>query len=178
MYATPDGHESHTAHRRVEAASTNGNFHVPKVGHAPLAIFQLRRGSRTLRPGKFPPVPVPTRRRHSPDGKYLAWRSQARAGFEADKWRLVVQDRQTGEPKDITKESDRSVGSFVWDPGVDAEARDGALEFTAEFRGGAPIYRIHLDGKVGRTPSFAGVPDINAEIHADDLVWSSDFVLC
>ncbi len=25
---------------------------------------------------------------YSPDGKYIAWRSQARAGFEADKWRL------------------------------------------------------------------------------------------
>ena len=31
---------------------------------------------------------------YSPDGKYLAWRSQSRAGFEADKWRLLVQDRQ------------------------------------------------------------------------------------
>ena len=27
---------------------------------------------------------------YSPDGKYLAYRSQARAGYESDKWRLVV----------------------------------------------------------------------------------------
>ena len=30
---------------------------------------------------------------YSPDGKYLAWRSQARAGYESDKFRLVLYDR-------------------------------------------------------------------------------------
>ena len=30
---------------------------------------------------------------YSPDGKYLAWRSQARAGYEGDKFRLVLYDR-------------------------------------------------------------------------------------
>src|SRR5205085_10412662 len=53
---------------------------------------------------------------YSPDGKYLAWRSQARAGFEADKWRLLVQDRQSGKIEDVTSEFDRSVGGFVWYP--------------------------------------------------------------
>ena len=53
---------------------------------------------------------------YSPDGKYLAWRSQARAGFEADKWRLFVQDRQSGKTRDLTEKFDRSVGSFAWQP--------------------------------------------------------------
>ncbi len=30
---------------------------------------------------------------YSPDGKYLAWRSQARAGYESDKFRLMLYDR-------------------------------------------------------------------------------------
>jgi len=30
---------------------------------------------------------------YSPDGKYLAWRSEARAGYEADKFRLMLYDR-------------------------------------------------------------------------------------
>ena len=30
---------------------------------------------------------------YSPDGKYLAWRSQARAGYESDKFRLLLYDR-------------------------------------------------------------------------------------
>jgi dipeptidyl aminopeptidase/acylaminoacyl peptidase len=168
MYAiSPDGQEvAYTSNiDEVEATSTNNEiFVVPMSGGAPKKI--------STSPG------ADTTPLYSPDGKYLAWRSQTRAGFEADKWRLLVQDRKSSETKDITKASDLSVGSFVWDPGVDAEARDGALEFTAEFRGGAPIYRVHLGGKVGRTPSFAGVPDINAEMHADDLVWSNGTLFC
>ncbi len=30
---------------------------------------------------------------YSPDGKYIAWRSQARAGYESDKFRLALYDR-------------------------------------------------------------------------------------
>ena len=30
---------------------------------------------------------------YSPDGKYLAWRSEARAGYEGDKFRLFLYDR-------------------------------------------------------------------------------------
>jgi dipeptidyl aminopeptidase/acylaminoacyl peptidase len=51
---------------------------------------------------------------YSPDGKYIAWRSQARTGFEADKWRLLVQDRGSGKTRDATEKLDRSVASFVW----------------------------------------------------------------
>src|SRR3954452_7452157 len=32
---------------------------------------------------------------YSPDGKWLAWRSQARAGYEGDKFRLALYDRGT-----------------------------------------------------------------------------------
>ena len=41
---------------------------------------------------------------YSPDGKYLAWRSQARAGYESDKWRLVVYDRAKKTIKDLLPE--------------------------------------------------------------------------
>ena len=51
---------------------------------------------------------------YSPDGDYLAYVSQARAGFEADKWTLKVRDRSDGETSDITAEIDRPVQSFVW----------------------------------------------------------------
>ncbi|MDP9169733.1 MAG: S9 family peptidase, partial [Acidobacteriota bacterium] len=46
---------------------------------------------------------------YSPDGKYLAYRSQARAGYESDKWRLTVLERATGRLSLPTDAIDRSV---------------------------------------------------------------------
>src|SRR6267378_862775 len=105
MYAiSPDGQEvAYTSNiDEVEATSTNNEiFTGPMRGGAPKKI--------STSPG------ADTTPLYSPDGKYLAWRSQARAGFEADKWRLFVQDRQSGKTRDLTEKFDRSVGSFSWD---------------------------------------------------------------
>ncbi|MCZ7601949.1 MAG: S9 family peptidase [Melioribacteraceae bacterium] len=51
---------------------------------------------------------------YSPDGKYLAFRSMARAGFEADKQSLVLYNRETGELKNISENKDISFGQIVW----------------------------------------------------------------
>src|SRR5213595_209006 len=144
----------------VEATSTNNEiFVVPFSGSTAKKISTSPAADTT---------PL-----YSPHGKYLAWRSQARAGFEADKWRLLVQDRQSGKTRDPTEKFDGSLGSFVWHPGLEAEPRDAALEFTAEYRGGAPIYRINLDGRIGTTPLSAEVVTLEADFHADDLAWSN-----
>ena len=75
----------------VEATSTNNEiFVVPISGGTPKKI--------STSPG------ADTTPLYSPDGKYLAWRSQARAGFEADKWRLFVQDRQSAKTRDRDRE--------------------------------------------------------------------------
>ena len=44
---------------------------------------------------------------YSPDGKYLAWRSQARAGYESDKFRLMLYDRGNKSIKDLLPKFDR-----------------------------------------------------------------------
>ncbi len=51
---------------------------------------------------------------YSPDGDYLAFVSQDRPGFEADKWVLKVRDRSDGETNEVTSNIDRSVQSFAW----------------------------------------------------------------
>ncbi|MBI4543596.1 MAG: S9 family peptidase, partial [Gemmatimonadetes bacterium] len=51
---------------------------------------------------------------YSPDGRYLAYLAMRRPGFEADRTRLVVYDRQTGEHRWVTEGLDRSVGRYVW----------------------------------------------------------------
>ncbi len=53
---------------------------------------------------------------YSSDGKYIAFRSMAHAGFEADKSTLMIYDRKTGEIKNLTNDFDRSIGEIVWSP--------------------------------------------------------------
>jgi dipeptidyl aminopeptidase/acylaminoacyl peptidase len=53
---------------------------------------------------------------YSPDGRYIAYRSQERAGFEADRWRLLLYDRRTNLTKSLTDSLDRHVEEFVWSP--------------------------------------------------------------
>src|SRR5436190_9443494 len=157
MYAiSPDGQEvAYTSNiDEVEATSTNDEIFVVPISGGTAKKISTSPGADT--------TPL-----YSPHGKYLAWRSQARAGFEADKWRLLVQDRQSGKTRDPTEKFDGSIGSFVWDPG--AQTRDGVLEFTAEYRGGAPIYRINLDGRIGTTPLSAEVITPEGDFHTDDL---------
>src|SRR5438552_3017164 len=105
MYAiSPDGQEvAYTSNiDEVEATSTNNEIFVVPINGPANAVKKI-----STSPGSD------TTPLYSPDGKYLAWRSQARSGFEADKWRLLVQDRQSGKTRDLTEKFDRSVGSFA-----------------------------------------------------------------
>ena len=51
---------------------------------------------------------------YSPDGKWLAYVSQARSGFESDQWILKVLWRDTNTSYELTKLLDRPVQSFAW----------------------------------------------------------------
>ena len=51
---------------------------------------------------------------YSPDGKSLAYVSQARPGFESDLWVLKVKNLATGKVTEIEKTMDRPVQSFAW----------------------------------------------------------------
>jgi dipeptidyl aminopeptidase/acylaminoacyl peptidase len=77
---------------------------------------------------------------YSPDGRYIAYRSQARAGYESDKWRLAVLERATGKLTLPTDAIDRSVESFVWSP--DSKR----LFFGAVDRGRQSIRFVGIEG--------------------------------
>ena len=51
---------------------------------------------------------------YSPDSKFIAFRSMARAGFEADKQSLMIYSRVTGELKNVTPNLDISIGQILW----------------------------------------------------------------
>ena len=151
MYAiSPDGQEvAYTSNiDEVEATSTNNEIFVVPISGGTAKKISTSPGADT--------TPL-----YSPNGKYLAWRSQARAGFEADKWRLLVQDRQTGKTRDLTEKFDRSVGSFDWQPD------SSSIAFAAEDHGEAPIYF---------TPVVRELQEplpIRQVFHADDLKYGT-----
>jgi dipeptidyl aminopeptidase/acylaminoacyl peptidase len=159
MYAiSPDGQEvAYTSNiDEVEATSTNNEiFTVPISGPATA-------GKKISTSPGADTTPL-----YSPDGKYLAWRSQARAGFEADKWRLLMYDRQSGKTSDLTNDFDRSVGSFTW-------WGPGAIYFSCEDQGQAPIYVTTAFPRPNSSNSVVPLQPDGMEIHADDLTWIPD----
>ncbi len=80
----------------------------------------------------------------SPDGKYLAWASMARAGYEADRQVLMLMELATGKKKRLTQSWDRSVQSINWAP--DSQS----LYVTAGEIMDTPVFKIDLGGKVKR----------------------------
>jgi dipeptidyl aminopeptidase/acylaminoacyl peptidase len=77
---------------------------------------------------------------YSPDKKYLAWRMQARAGYESDRWRLVVLDRTTGKLTNLTDGVDRWVTGFQWSPD------SSRIFFTVEDRGRQMVQMVPVTG--------------------------------
>ena len=77
---------------------------------------------------------------YSPDGKWLAWRSQARAGYESDRYRLMLYDRATRNARELLPSFDRWILELAWAP--DSKT----IYFVAEDKGEAPIYRTNLMG--------------------------------
>ena len=78
---------------------------------------------------------------YSPDGKYIAWRSQARAGYESDRFRLVIYDRTAKQIKEPLPNFDRWVDEFVWSPD------SSKVYFAAGDTGEEPVFSASLDGK-------------------------------
>jgi dipeptidyl aminopeptidase/acylaminoacyl peptidase len=124
---SPDGKEvAYTSNLDpVPAISTNSDiFIVPSAGGEPKRI--------TTNPGSDG-TPM-----YSADGKYIAYRSQLRGGYESDRFRLMLYERATGKITDLTPTFDRWVDSMAWSP--DSKT----IYFTAENEGEAPIYAINV----------------------------------
>jgi len=81
---------------------------------------------------------------YSPDGKYLAWRSEERAGYEADKFRLLLYDRTAKTAKNLLPKFDRWVDEFVW-----GSKTSDAIFLTAANHGEAQIFGLDLDADSG-----------------------------
>ena len=80
--------------------------------------------------------------RFSPDNRWTSFLSMERAGFEADRLRLMVADRSTGKGQlvDATAGWNLSVGSYTWCP------NSKCVYAVVEERGRDNIYRIDIPG--------------------------------
>ena len=79
-----------------------------------------------------------TNPQYSPDGKYIAWQSMERDGYEADLNRLFIMNLETGEKRFISKAFESNVDAFVW--GADAKT----IYFTGVWHGESQIYALNL----------------------------------
>jgi dipeptidyl aminopeptidase/acylaminoacyl peptidase len=136
---SPDGQEVCFARKdaRDEAWSTNADiFVVPTAGGRPEKIADA--------PGYDGGC------RYSPDGSVVAYRSQKRAGYEADRWRLLVFERKAGTTRGLTEAFDRAVDSFAFSP--DSKT----LYFTAEEAGRSHVFSVPVAGGAVRTVMEGG----------------------
>ena len=75
---------------------------------------------------------------YSPDGKFLAWESMERDGYESDKNRLFVADLETGEKKDYTANFDQNAAGLSW------SADSKSIYFISDIHATDEIYKLEL----------------------------------
>jgi dipeptidyl aminopeptidase/acylaminoacyl peptidase len=127
---SPDGREiCYTSnHDKNPATSTNNDLWIVSINGGSAKNITADNPASDLTP------------LYSPDGRYIAYRAQQRAGYESDRFRLMLYDRETKEKRDLTEENelDRWVGSFTWTPD------SLRILFTAEDMGRQSIYVLDV----------------------------------
>jgi dipeptidyl aminopeptidase/acylaminoacyl peptidase len=130
------------------ATSTNSDLYV-----VPTAGGEVRRLTENFGADNAPV--------YSPDGRYLAYRSQVRAGFESDRWRLMIVDRASGRHTSLTDGLDRNVGSITFSP--DSKR----VFFSVEDRGRSAIHMVPLTGGSSK-------PVVTGSSHIDEPQFTPD----
>ena len=82
---------------------------------------------------------------YSPDGRFIAYRAMVRAGFEADKYSLMLYEKKNRKITNMTQDLDRSVDEILWSDD------SSTIFFTFEEKGRRVLARILLEkGKIER----------------------------
>ena len=79
----------------------------------------------------------------SPDGKYVAWLSMERNGYEADRNRLCCYNLATGEKQYLTESFDSNVDEFVW-----SDTKDAMIYFIGVWHATENLYAINWKGEL------------------------------
>ncbi len=126
---SPDGRELVFARNTDEhpEVSTNSDIFLVPVGGGEAKRVTTRRGADTSP-------------KYSPDGRWIAYRSQQRPGYESDLWELWLYDRTKERHTRIAQDFPNWIESFTWSP--DSKT----IYFTASENGRTPIYELTLTG--------------------------------
>lgn len=100
---------------------------------------------------------------YSPDGNYIAYVCQEIPRFEADRFRLTIYDRRSGESTILTESFDYWVDDYIWSP--DSKS----LYFIAEREGHFPLYKVDIKSK--NISLITDVKAINAINLSPDGKW-------
>ncbi|MDR3610743.1 MAG: S9 family peptidase [Ignavibacteriaceae bacterium] len=117
---------------KVVALSTNNNVYVGKVSEASVNGASALSKISESKGNNFHPF-------YSPDGKYLAFLSMERPGFEADKKNIILYDRSGGTSKNVTSKFNLSVDDIIWSP--DSKA----IYFVSENEIYSSIFKLDLN---------------------------------
>jgi dipeptidyl aminopeptidase/acylaminoacyl peptidase len=96
---------------------------------------------------------------------------QKRAGYESDRFRLVICERASGQITNLTEDFDQWVESYAWSP--DSKF----IYFTSEKEGASPIYQLNVSvALAGNKPSGTGVRAIEQILSGsnDEITVSAD----
>jgi dipeptidyl aminopeptidase/acylaminoacyl peptidase len=115
---------------------------------------------------------------YSPDGKRLAWVSQARPGFEADVWVLKVRDLSSGTTTSVGASLDRQVTSFVWGRGsndlfgvIDDEGTQSIVHLFVGSMAAAGAVRSHAIVAPKRVVKGGSNASVQVSVTGQDLVF-------
>jgi dipeptidyl aminopeptidase/acylaminoacyl peptidase len=140
---------------KIEAISTNSDIYIA-------SLFDKTNKSITASNKGYDVAPL-----YTSDGKYILYRSQATEGFEADRWRIMRYNRQTGETVELTRGFDQQVDEMTLSP-------DGkTIYFVAGENGRSPIFSIPVEPDL-RLKIATFVKPVVRDVTASSLSVSSD----
>ncbi len=133
---SPDGRELCYAsnHDADAARSTNADLWV-----VPVAGGEARNLTAANRAWDGTP-------RYSPDGRWIAFRTQTVPGYESDRVRLALVERASGAVRVLTESFDYWVNDLQW------SSDSKRVVFSADWQGRVPLFAVDLQGRVAEKP--------------------------